>query len=275
MGFDISVSGLAWLAGVLLAAGLVTELLAGLLGIGGGSIVVPVLDDSFRALGVDESVCLHLAVGTSLAIIVPTSLRSLRSHRAKGAVDMALVRSMAVPVVVGVCLGAVVARYSDGAILKVVWIVCAILISIKFYFGAAWRLGDTMPGKPVQVVYGGFVGLASSLMSIGGGAFITAYMTAYGRSILRAVATSSAFGPLISIPGVIGFAWAGWNVAGLPPGSLGYVNIPGAILVVPASVIAAPLGVRIAHGISKRGLELAFATFLALMAARFLVSLAI
>ena len=275
MELDIPLADLAVLVAVLLAAGLVTGVLAGLLGIGGGSIVVPVLYDTFRVLGVDDAVCLHLAVGTSLAIMAPTSIRSLASHRARGAVDMALVRSMALPVVVGVVLGAIVARYSDGAVLKTVWIVCAILISLKLYFGAGWRLGDDIPGNPSRTVYGGFVGLASVLMSIGGGAFITAYMTAYGRSILQAVATSSAFGPLISIPGVIGFAWAGWNADGLPPGSLGYVNLMGAVLVVPASVIAAPFGVRVAHGISKRKLELAFATFLALLSARFLASLAI
>jgi uncharacterized membrane protein YfcA len=275
MDFDIPMGELALLVGVLLAAGMVTGVLAGLLGIGGGSIIVPVLYDTFRVLGVDDAVRLHLAVGTSLAIIVPTSFRSLQAHRAKGTVDMALVRGMALPVILGVMLGAIVARYSDGAVLKTVWIVCAILISLKLYFGAGWRLGDDIPGNPSRFVYGGFVGLASVLMSIGGGAFITAYMTVYGRSILQAVATSSAFGPLISIPGVIGFAWAGWNADGLPPGSLGYINLIGAVIVAPASVLVAPLGVRIAHGISKRKLELAFATFLALLSARFLVSLAV
>ena len=110
-------------------------------------------------------------------------------------------------------------------------------------------------------------------MSIGGGAFITAFMTLYGRPIHQGVATSSGFGPIIAIPATLGFAWAGWDVAGLPPGSLGYVNLLGTAMIVPASVLAAPLGVRIAHGISRRKLELAFATFLAVVAARFLVSL--
>ena len=273
MELDIPVGELAMLAGALLAAGLVGGILAGLLGIGGGSIVVPVLYDTFRVLGVADALCLHLAVGTSLAVIVPTSIRSLLLHHAKGAVDMAVVRSMAVPVVAGVCLGAVVARYSDGAVLKLVWIFCGLLISMKLFFGSGWRLGDKLPGNPAHGIFAGVVGLASTLMSIGGGAFVTTYMTFYGRSILQAVATSSAFGPIIAIPGMIGFAWAGWNAVGLPPGSLGYVNLLGALLVVPASVMTAPLGVRIAHGISKRKLELAFATYLALISARFLVSL--
>jgi len=117
------------------------------------------------------------------------------------------------------------------------------------------------------------VGVVSTLMSIGGGVFITALMTFYGRPIQHAVATSSGFGPLISIPGALGFVWAGWHAAGLPPGSLGYVSLLGALIIIPTSVGAAPLGVRIAHGISRRKLELAFATFLLLVGVRFLVSL--
>jgi uncharacterized membrane protein YfcA len=264
----------ALLVAALLAAGLVTGVLAGLLGIGGGSILVPVLYELFRSLGVDEAVRMHLAVGTSLAVIVPTSLRSFAGHRARGAVDMELVRSMALAVVAGVCLGAVVARYSDEPVLKGIWVVAASLIALKLFIGREnWRLGDVIPGQPFRAVYGAFVGLLSTLMSIGGGVFITALMTLYGHTMQRAVATSSAFGPVIAIPGALGFVWAGWHAAGLPPGSLGYVNLLGALLIVPTSVYAAPLGVRIAHGISRRTLELAFATFLALVGVRFLLSL--
>jgi uncharacterized membrane protein YfcA len=273
--FDIPLSELVVLAGVLLAAGVVTGVLAGLLGIGGGSVVVPVLYETFRALGVAEDVCLHLAVGTSLAIMVPTSLRSAALHHARGALDTSFVRGLALPVIAGVCLGAVIARFAGGDALKGVWIACTALISFKLYFGSGWRLGDALPGNPVQALFGLFVGAASVLMSIGGGSFIAAYMTVYGRSILQAVATSSAFGPIISIPGIVGFVWAGWHVDGLPFASIGYVNLLGALVVMPASVLAAPLGVRLAHGIPKRKLELAFATFLALIAVRFLVSLAV
>ena len=123
------------------------------------------------------------------------------------------------------------------------------------------------------MLYGGFVGLVSTLMSIGGGVFVTTMMTLYGRPIQNAVATSSGFGPLIAIPGALGFIWAGWQVASLPPGSLGYVSLLGALLIIPTSVLAAPLGVRIAHRISRRKLELAFATFLMVVPLRFLLSL--
>jgi uncharacterized membrane protein YfcA len=265
---------LAPLAGVLLAAGFATGLLAGLLGIGGGGILVPVLYELFAVLGADDAIRMHLAVGTSLAVIVPTSLRSFAGHRARGAVDMDLVRSMALPVVAGVALGAVLARYSNEAVLKGIWVVAASIVALKLFLGRQdWRLGDAIPGQPFRALYGGFVGLVSTLMSIGGGVFVTALMTFYGHPMQRAVATSSAFGPIIAIPGTLGFVWAGWAVAGRPPGSLGYVSLLGALMIIPTSVLAAPLGVRIAHGISRRKLELAFAIFLVLVAARFLLSL--
>ena len=274
MGVGVSLGELAALIVALLAAGFATGLLAGLLGIGGGGILVPVLYEVFGSLGVDEVVRMHLAVGTSLAVIVPTSLRSFAGHRARGAVDMDLVRSMALSVVAGVMLGAILARHANEAVLKGTWVAAATLVSLKLFLGRQdWRLGDVIPGQPFRAIYGAFVGLLSTLMSIGGGVFITALMTFYGHTIQRAIATSSAFGPIIAIPGALGFIWAGWHAAGLPPGSLGYVSLLGALLIIPTSVLAAPLGVRLAHGISRRKLELAFATFLALVGVRFLLSL--
>ena len=272
-------TGMPWgellvLAGTLLAAGVVTGLLAGLLGIGGGAILVPVLYEVFGALGVDEAVRMHLAVGTSLAVIVPTSLRPFAGHHARGAVDLDLVKSMALPVIAGVGLGAVLARHANQDVLQAIWVAAASLISLKLILGRQdWQLGGAVPGQPFRALYGGFVGLVSTLMSIGGGIFITALMTLYGQPMQRAVATSSAFGPIIAVPGTLGFVWAGWQAAGLPPGSLGYVSVLGALVISPTSVLAAPVGVRIAHGISRRKLELAFATFLVVVALRFLFSL--
>jgi len=269
MDLGIPAGELALLLAALLPAGFVTGLLAGLLGIGGGGILVPVLYELFGSLGVDEAIRMHLAVGTSLAVIIPTSLRSFAAHRARGAVDIEIVKSMALPVIAGVCLGAILARYSNDAVLKAIWVLAATLMVVRLYFGRrGWQLGDTIPGNPFRMLYGGFVGLVSTLMSIGGGVFVTTMMTLYGRPIHNAVATSSGFGPLIAVPGTLGFVWAGWQVAGLPPGSLGYVSVLGALLIIPTSVLAAPLGVRIAHGISRRKLELAFATFLVLVSLR-------
>jgi len=274
MDFGLPIGELSALLAMLLGGGLIMGLLAGLLGIGGGGIMVPILYELFSAIGVDDAVLMHLCVGTSLAVIMPTSLRSFYSHKAKGAVDMDIIRSMVLPVIAGVVIGTLVARYANSTILTAIWAGAATMMSLKMFFGReSWKLGDDIPGNPGRAVYGFFIGTISTLMSIGGGAFVTMMMTLYGRPIHQAVGTSSGFGPMIAIPGTLGFIWAGWGVAGVPPGSLGYVSVLSVAIIVPVSVLAAPLGVRMAHGISRRKLELFFATFLALVALRFLWTL--
>ncbi|GBE42737.1 sulfite exporter TauE/SafE [bacterium BMS3Bbin10] len=270
MDFGLPTGELVWLLVTMLAGGAAMGIFSGLLGIGGGGIMVPILYEIFSAIGVDEAIRMHLCIGTSLAIILPTSLRSFLSHKAKGAVDMDIIRSMALPVVSGVVIGVVVARYSNYTILTAIWAGAATAMSLKLFFGrASWRLGNKVPGNPGRAIYGLFIGTISTLMSIGGGAFITMMMTLYGRPIHQAVGTSSGFGPMIAIPGVLGLIWAGWGVSGLPPGSLGFVSLLSAAIIIPVSVFTAPLGVRMAHGISRRKLEIVFATFLALIALRF------
>ncbi len=270
MDFGLPIGELAMLLAMLLGGGFAMGILAGLFGIGGGGIMVPILYELFSSIGVDEAVRMHLCVGTSLAVIMPTSLRSFFSHKAKGAVDMDIIRSMVAPVVAGVVIGTIVARYSNSNILTAIWAGAASMLSLKMLFGReSWKLGSDVPGNPGRALYGLFIGTISTLMSIGGGAFVTMMMTLYGRPIHQAVGTSSGFGPMIAIPGTIGFIWAGWGLEGLPPGSLGFVSLVSAIIIVPVSVLAAPLGVRMAHGISRRKLELCFAAFLGLIAARF------
>lgn len=273
---EIGISGgaVALLVLALGAGGLVTGLLAGLFGIGGGAILVPILYEVWTTLGVDPAIRMHMAVGTSLAVIIPTSLKSFSAHRARGAVDTDLLRRLAVPVVLGVGGGAIVASISPSAVLKWVWAIFASVMTLKMLWGQeGWRLGNDIPKSRLVELYGFFVGLISTLISIGGGAFITTLMIIYGRPIHQAIGTSSGFGPLIAIPGAIGFVLAGWGLAGLPMGSLGYVNLIGAAVIIPASVFAAPWGARLAHGISRRKLELAFGCFLGVIAVRYLVDL--
>ena len=262
------------LAGLLAAAGVVTGFVSGLLGIGGGSIMVPTLYEVFGAIGVADAQRMHLAIGTSLAVIVPTSLRSFLSHRKTGAVDDALVRSMALPVFAGVATGIVIAGFADASGLKGVWVVMTTIMSIRLFMGdAGWRLGGDVPRGLFRALYGMFVGAISTLMSAGGGIFITTMMLVFGHKIRQSVATASGFGPLIAIPGALGFVWAGWHATDLPPGSLGFVSLFGALIIIPASVAMAPVGVRLAHAIPHRSLELAFAGYMALIAVWFLVSL--
>lgn len=271
---QVTVGELAMLVLALTAAGFMTGILSGLLGIGGGGILVPVLYEAFGLLGVAQEHRMHLAVGTSLAIIIPTSLRAFRDQHAKGAVDMDVLSAMGPAVVVGVIAGIFVAANSTATVLKIVFIVSAVVMSIRLLIGAErLRLGSALPGRPHQLAWGLVVGLVSTLIGIGGGVYVSGFMALYGRPIHQALSTASGFGPLIALPGAIGYAWAGLAQADLPPGSIGYVNLIAALLIIPASVYAAPIGVRIAHGLSKRALELAFAAFLTTMAARFVVTL--
>jgi uncharacterized membrane protein YfcA len=257
----------------LLAGGLATGFLAGLLGIGGGGVLVPVLFETFSALGVPESVRMHMVLGTSFAVIVPTAWRSFRGHLAKGAVDTDLLRRLGPYVVAGVICGAALVSTASGAALKWVWIICGSLLAVKMALGRDdWRLGNDLPRRGVMRAIAFAIGVISTLMSIGGGMFFVSVLTLYGRSLLSAVATSSGFGPMIALPGLVGYIWVGWGASDLPPLSLGYVSLLSAAVIIPASVFAAPYGVRTAHGIAKRRLELAFAAFLALVALRLLIS---
>jgi uncharacterized membrane protein YfcA len=265
---------LALMALALAAAGFLSGFLAGLLGVGGGAVVVITLYEAFRWMGVDETVRMHLATGTGLAIIAPTTLRSFMAHRARGVADLAFVRRMSIPVVAGVVIGSLVASRSNGDVLKWVWVVMGSFMAARMFLGRDdWRIGSDIPESRVVEGYGVALGAISTLMSIGGGAYVVILMTLYGRGLHQAVATSSGFGPLIAIPGLLGFMWAGWGVPGLPTGTLGYVSLLGAALAIPTGLLAAPIGARISAGLSKRKLELAFATFMAMVVIRFLVSL--
>lgn len=264
---------LLWLVLALLAAGLATGFLAGLLGIGGGGVLVPVLFETFTFLQVPDSVRMHLVLGTSFAVILPTAIRSYRAHLARGAVDTAVLRRLAPFVVAGVLIGIGFVSIVSGAGLKWVWIVCAGFLALKMALGREdWRIADDVPDKAWVKAAAFLIGLVSTLMSIGGGMFLVSLFTLCGWSILKAVATSSGFGPLIAVPGLLGYVWAGWGNPELPPVSLGFVSVLGAAIIIPASVLAAPLGVRVAHGISRRTLELAFAAFLTVVAVRLFIS---
>nr|WP_255720771.1 sulfite exporter TauE/SafE family protein [Acuticoccus kalidii] len=257
----------------LAAAGAVTGVLAGLFGIGGGAIIVPVLYEVFVFNDVPEDVRMPLAVGTSLAIIVPTSIRSALGHAKKGAVDKPVLRIWAVPMMVGVAAGSFVAHFAPPFVFQAAFIIVASIVSTKMLFGRSdWRLGETLPSRPTLGVFGGVIGVLSSLMGIGGGAMSTLVLTLYGKPIHQAVATSAGVGLLISVPGTIGYILAGWGKAGLPPDSIGFVSLLGFALIVPTTLITAPIGVHLAHRLSRRTLEIMFGCFLVIVCLRFIYS---
>jgi uncharacterized protein len=279
----LDATGLIELAILLVAVGVLAGFLAGVFGIGGGAILVPVFYECFRLADVPVEVRMPLCIGTSLAVIIPTSIRSFRAHYRRGAVDMGIVRTWWPVIVLGVMAGSVIARYAPERLFKFVFVGVAWSAAFRLLLARdLWRFGDDVPTGLLMKVYGFLVGLLSTLMGIGGGLFSNLLMTFYGRSIHQAVATSSALAVLISIPGVIGYIYAGWpaaehypEVAALQwPFALGYVSLNAALVVMPTSLATAPLGVMAAHAMSKRTLEVAFGCYLFIVGGRFVVSLA-
>lgn len=278
----LDVRQLAELALLLVAVGALSGFLAGLFGIGGGAILVPVFYECFRLAGVPLEVRMPLCIGTSLAIIIPTSISSFRAHYLRGAVDMKILRQWWLPVVIGVVAGGITARYAPERLFKIVFVMVAYTAATRLLLArASWKFGAEFPKGPLMKLYGFVVGLLSTLMGVGGGLFLNLLMTFYGRPIHQAVATSSALAVLISIPGAVGYIYAGWPaamrypeiVALQMPFAIGYVSLIGAVLVIPTGLLTAPLGVKAAHSMSKRTLEVAFGCYLFIVGSRFLVSL--
>jgi uncharacterized membrane protein YfcA len=258
------------LAVVVAAAGLGAGLLAGLLGVGGGIILVPALDYAFGVAGVADGLRMHLAVGTSLASIVPTAIVSARSHRLRGAVDGDLARRWSPPIALGAALGSIIAASLHGRTLSGIFAVVALLVALRMI----WRSGDGAVGGDRDATHWRWlpipvgIGAVSALMGIGGGTLSVPVMTWLGRPVHRAVGTSAWFGLWIAVPAAAGYAWLGRGLPGLPPLSIGYVNLIALAVLLPSTTVAAPLGARVAHGLSRRQLSLAFGAFLLLTAAR-------
>ncbi len=247
----------------LAVAGVAAGLLAGLLGIGGGIVVVPALYTLFGVLEVDPAVRMPLAVGTSLSTIVVTSIRSARAHHAKGAVDVAVVRSWLPWILIGVTIGALVARYAPEGAMQAVFAAVAAVVALYMTFtpeGA--RIADGLPVGPIRWLTGTAIGAISSVMGIGGGTLTVPTLKLSNFPMHRAVGTGAAVGLLIAVPATIGMMAAGWDAANLPAGSVGFVNLLGFAVLAPITGFFSPIGARIAHRVPERALRLAFAVFL-------------
>ena len=266
---------LAALAAAIVIGGVVTGLLAGLFGVGGGAVIVPVLYEIFGALGVADEVRMQLCVGTSLAIIVPTSLRSFLAHRAKGNLPVEIIRRWAPSVIIGLASGAVIAAFAPSWVFKLAFVVVTSLIAMRMLFGNDnWRFGDKVPAWPLMDAYGFVIGFYSAVMGVGGGSVSTLALMLHGVPIHTAVGISAGIGVLISVLGTAGFMIAGWpQQALMPPFSIGYVSLLGVVLMAPISAYVAPFGARLAHRLPKRRLEIAFGLFLLAVAIRFVISL--
>jgi len=266
---------LALLALLIAGAGILVGVLAGLFGIGGGAIIVPVLYEVFRILDVPEEVRIQICIGTSLAIIVPTTVRSYFGHKNKGAVIPEVVRVWTLPAIIGVAVGSTTASFAPAPVFKIAFLFFVTFIAVRMLFGGErWKLGDQLPGRRVLAIYGFVTGLFSSLVGVSGGAISNAVLTLYGRPMHQAVGTSAGVGVPITIAGAIGYMLAGWPyMAQLPPLSIGFVSLIGFVLMAPVSSYTTIYGVRLAHWLPRRKLEIAFGIFLLLVALRFALSM--
>ena len=257
------------LALALLATGVVAGILAGLLGVGGGIVIVPVLYHLFTLLGIEESVRMHLTVGTSLATIIPTSIMSSRAHRKRGSLDLALIKRLMPSVIVGVLIGSIASRYLSGAVLTTVFATVALVVALNMAFKReGFALAEGLPGPVGTSLLGGGIGGISTLMGIGGGTLSVPILNALRVPMHTAVGTGAMLGMVISFPGALAFLINGLGVPGRPPLSLGYVNLLGMAMIVPATMATTGWGAKIAHAIDARRLRQAFAAFLALTSLR-------
>lgn len=266
---------LAWLAAGIMATGLVSGALAGLFGVGGGAVIVPVLFQVFQLLGVPNAVRMQLCIGTSLSIILPTVLRSYRAHKAGGFSRPEVLRQWAVPSMAGVAVGAALASVVPADTFKATFALVSCLIATKLLFGRdRWTIARDLPGRRAMAAYGFGIGLCSSMMGISGGSLVTMVMTLYGQPIQVAVATAAGIGIPITLVGTVGYILAGLpHQALLPPLSVGFVSVIGLVLIAPIASWIAPVTARFAHRLRKRSLEIAFGSFLMLVSVRFLASL--
>jgi uncharacterized membrane protein YfcA len=259
------------LLGLLLLTGAVAGLLAGLLGVGGGIVIVPVLFWGLGALGFPVETRMTIAVATSLATIIPTSIASARSHHRKENVDMGLVRGWGPFVVGGALAGGLLSFVLDGDDLTLVFGAVALAVALNMAVPRTLTISGRLPEGPLtQGSIAGGIGLFSALMGIGGGSLTVPALSLFRVPTHRAVGTAAAFGLLIAVPGAVGFVASGWGAAARPPLSLGWVNLPAAAVITSATVFTAPLGARLAARLPAGRLRLAFAVFLGVTAARML-----
>lgn len=256
---------------VLIGMGALAGTLAGLLGIGGGLIIVPVLALVFAGRGVGPELVMHVAIGTSLATIVVTSLSSIRAHHRRGAVDWATVRRITPGVLLGGVLGGLIADALAGETLRLVFAIFLLLVAVQFAIGPAARPQRQLPGAVGLSAAGTVIGTVASMMGVGGGSMSVPYLTRCNVALRNAVATSAAIGLPIALSGASTFLVAGLNVPGRPDWSIGYVNLPAFFGIVAASILFAPYGARLAHRLPEKALRRVFAAFLAILGTRLLL----
>ncbi len=247
---------------IFLLVGAIAGLTAGLFGVGGGMIIVPALAFMLPALGVAESVIMHVAVGTSLAVISATSISSVLAHHRHGGVRWDVFRALAAGLVVGALAGAVIADHISSLTLRRLVGISALLVAIKMWLDLKPRAHTPLPGPLGLGIAGGLIGSASSVIGIGGGSLTVPFLNWCSVPMRQAVGTAAAGGVPIAWAGMLGFIITGWDEPGRQAWSLGYVSLTGFVGIAVASVAVAPLGARLAHRLPPHILKRCFAVLL-------------
>jgi uncharacterized membrane protein YfcA len=266
---DLLLTNLPTIA-ALIATGVVAGLLAGLLGVGGGIVIVPILYFLFQAFEVSPDSAMVIATATSLATIVPTSVTSMRAHHKKGNVDFALLKLWSGFIVVGVLVGSYLVTKVDGQWLSILFGIIATLSALNMLFGSKTAVFNDLPNKAGQAGMGTSVGLFSSLVGIGGGTLTVPMLTFCNYPAHKAVGTAAAVGLLISLPAAITMLVVGVTPADAPIGTFGLVNLVGFVCIVPLTVLFAPIGANLAHNMDAAKLKKVFAVVLMITGIRML-----
>ncbi len=252
----------------LLGAGLAAGLVAGLLGVVGGIVMVPILSIILPALGVGDAVSMHVAVASSLAVIVVTSLVSARAHGQRNGVDTTVARQWAAPIAVGALAGGLAARAVPGDALRLLFGLLALFVGVRLIAGAGNPDATLRLTSLARRATAAAIGLLSSWLGIGGGTFAVPVLHGIGLPMHRAVGTSALLGFFVATPGALGFALGGAGLAGRPPSSIGYLHLPSVLALATGAVLVVPLGARLAHALPQARLRQVFGVFLLVAAAR-------
>jgi uncharacterized membrane protein YfcA len=258
-----------WLLGYV-ALGAFAGFFAGLLGVGGGAIMVPILAMMFAAQGFPEGHLMHVALGTSMATIIFTSISSMRAHHGHGAVIWPIVRGLAPGIVVGTILGAQIAGRVPTRPLAIFFAAFITYVAIQMIMNVKPKPSRELPGKAGMFGVGGFIGLVSALVAIGGGSLSVPFMTWCNVKVHHAIGTSAAIGFPIALAGTAGYMIAGYGASGLPAGSVGFIYLPALGSAVLASMLVAPVGARVAHSLPVATIKKIFALVLMLLSAKML-----
>ncbi|MDK9706004.1 MAG: sulfite exporter TauE/SafE family protein [Desulforhopalus sp.] len=250
----------------------VAGILAGLLGIGGGLVIVPMLVYVFELNAFPKELIMHLALATSMASIMFTSVSSFMAHHRRGAVRWDVVRKIVVGILVGTFLGSFYASSLSSNFLKVFFVIFLYFVAIQILLGKKPKGGRDLPGMAGMFAVGNIIGAVSSFVGIGGGTLSVPFMLWCNIKVHNAIGTSAAIGLPIAVAGTVGYIVGGWNAPGLPAYSIGYVSLPALVGIAAASVLTAPLGVKLAHSLPVDKLKKIFALLLFVVATKMLVS---